>query len=113
MKLGSLLICAQLVTGCVQFNAPVIPPPGFLFTNIRAPLTVRFDETPVGTKRGESSGVIWARDILFTLQTVAWESAAIEEAASNGGITTVEYADYEALIVLGVFGRFKVVAYGD
>jgi hypothetical protein len=111
-RLGALLICAQLATGCVQFTAPVQPPPGFLFTSIRAPLTVDFDKTPVGTKRGESS-VIWARDILFTGQTVAWESAAIEEAAREGGITTVRHADYEALIVLGVFGWFKVIVYGD
>ena len=111
-RLVTLLICAQLATGCVQFTAPVQPPLGFLFTRIRAPLTVDFDETPVGTKRGESR-VIWARDILFTLQTVAWEGAAIEEAARDGGITTVRHADYEALIVLGVFGWFKVTAYGD
>jgi hypothetical protein len=111
-RLGALLICVQLAAGCVQFQAPVQPPQGLIFTRIRAPLTVDFDATPVGTKRGES-GVIWARDLLFTGQTVAWDGAAIEEAARDGGITTVRHADYEAMIVLGVFGRFKVIAYGD
>ena len=111
-RLAALLICAQLATGCVQFTAPVQPPLGFLFTRIRAPLTVDFGETPVGTKRGES-GTTWARDILFTGQTLGWGDASIEEAARDGDITTVRYADYEILIVLGIFARFKVIAYGD
>lgn len=112
LRLGALLICALLATGCVPFTTPVQPSQGAIFTRIRAPLTVDFDETPVGTKRGESS-VIWVQEPLATRLSVAWQGAAIEEAARDGGITTVRYADYEALIVLGVFARFKVIAYGD
>ena len=62
-RLAALLICAQLAAGCVQFTvpvrvyfaAPVQPPPGFLFTRIRVPLTVDFDETPGSQERAPQS----------------------------------------------------------
>ena len=104
-------------SGCVRGLAPVEPPQGAVITSFKAPLTTDFHETPVCTRKGvtstyyvnfplplEASRLIWL--------DVAWSQAAIEKAARNGKLTSVEYADYEFLSVLGIVERFTVTAYG-
>ena len=107
-----LLAAVLLLTGCATvFTVPVRPPMGVLITNYKAPLTVNFHETPVCTKRGVAS-TLYFRDFLLTGMDFGWGEAGIDDAAKNGNLKTVEYADYEMLSVLGVFGKFTVVARG-
>ena len=114
MRLGFLVTAAAttlFLAGCISMRAPVQPPVGLLFTSYKAPLSVNYDETPVCEKRGEAS-TLCVRDVIFTGLTLAWGKAGLDDAARAGGLTTVEYADYEYLSILGVFGQFKVIAHG-
>jgi len=100
-------LCAVLAcsVGCA-FQAPVIPPTGFLFTNYEAPLTTEFDETGVGgLKKGEASSmcVLW----LF-----AFGDCSLQAAAEQGGLSSINYCDYAYLNVLGVYQKFTIVARG-
>jgi hypothetical protein len=89
-----------------------MPPLGLAFANQRAPLTIDFDETPIGSKHG-TAAVTFVQDPLLTGINLAWGDASVETAAEEGGINTVHYADYEVLNVLGIFVRFTTHAYGD
>jgi hypothetical protein len=101
-----------LCWGCVSWQTPVKPPAGILFTNYRAPLTSEVSDVPVVTKRGEGT-VTYIQDVILTGGGIAWDDAAIQDAARRGNLTTVHYADYEVVSILGIFGTFKVIAYGD
>ncbi|MCD6569190.1 MAG: hypothetical protein J7L53_00625 [Deltaproteobacteria bacterium] len=106
-----LVLFSTLLTGCAFYLAPFQPPQGGILTNVKAPLSVNFDSTPVCSTYGDAS-TFYVRDILLTGQTIAWGRCDIETAAKNGNLATVEYADYEYLQVLGIFGLMKVTAYG-
>ena len=111
------------LTGCVAFTTPVRPPCGALFTCYKAPLTTNVHHTPVAVLssdgqlrlRALSSGkasTFYIHDIVFTGLSLAWDDASLHRAARNGRLRVVEYADYEMLAILGVFGRFSVIAHG-
>ena len=110
--LGAL---ALALTGCgtPQYLAPVRPLRySFLYTHTAAPLTVDFDKTPVCTKVGTASSHYVLEPFLTKLD-FAWGKTDLREAAANGGLTTVEYADYEMTVVLGIYGKFTINAYGN
>jgi len=98
--------------GCASYRTPVRPPTGLLMTELSAPLTTNFHRTPVCAKQGSVETTFFREPILTGL-SFSWGEAGIREAAANGGLTTVEYADYHVTIVLGIFGKFKVTAYGQ
>lgn len=98
--------------GCMTWQAPVQPPRGLLITVYSAPLTTDFAQTPVGGKTGKAT-TLYLRDIIFTGQTLAWDDASVATAARNAGLTTITYADYEILEVLGVFGKFTIRVHGE
>jgi hypothetical protein len=118
----ALLLLAWSVTACSTLRVPVVPPlagpvilgrpTSGLFVNVRAPLVFEFDETRVATKHGESH-VTFVQDPLLTGLNVAWGDASVELAAEEAGISTVHYADYEFLSVLGIFVRFTTHVYGE
>ena len=112
--------------GCASFEAPVIPPMGvdpinlrpanaLFFTQVKAPLTIDFDGNPCGAavKKVSNAECTYFLDFLFTASGFSWDKAGIEEIAKEGGITKVSYADYEAFMVLGVFGTYTVNVYGE
>ena len=110
-----LLVLAALVAapaGCGLFRAPVIPPQGMLFSRVTAPLSTDFDETPVCVKWGEASSQFF-HEPLFTQLDFAWDKALLGEAARNGGLSKIHYADYEHFRVLGIYSKFTVRAYGE
>lgn len=107
--LGALALAAA---GCAAYQAPVRPPTGFLFSTITVPLSTNFKNTPVCTKQGSAES-LYFRDPLITGLSFAWDRAGIKEAAMAGGLNTIEYADYEYTLVLGLFGKFRVIAYGQ
>ncbi len=112
LKLAALAAILCLVAGCGSiYKTPVSPVRGLVFSEYSAPLSVNYDKTPVCEKWGKST----SRYIfipLFFGPDVAWDSAAIDDAATNGRLSVVEYADYHVLNILGIYQEFTVTAYG-
>ena len=102
---GVAALCALLVVVVGCYTAPVMPPAGFVYSGISAPLTTEFSGQDAGLQSGEASST-------SILGLVATGDCSIEAAAKEGGIRTVEFCDYTYLNVLGVYQRFTVVAYG-
>lgn len=102
-----VLVCVGIVSasGCF-YVAPVIPPTGGLFSQISAPLDVDLDKTELGSKQGSASTVA-------VLGLIAFGDASTQAAAQNGGLRTINHADYAFLNVLGVFQQFTTTVYGD
>ncbi|MGD2175840.1 MAG: hypothetical protein PVJ27_10595 [Candidatus Brocadiaceae bacterium] len=109
--LGLMCVLALSLLGCAEYLTPVRPPGGALITVISAPLSVDFKDTPVCSKQGSAS-TFYFHDPLFTGMDFAWDRAGLKEAATDGELTAVEYADYTYLRILGIFGKFTVTAYG-
>ena len=114
-----LMIAAALsmvigLAGCASHRAPVMPPPGFVFARYKAPLMTNAHGKELGPKTGTAHTYyvnipfLWPYPIDF-----AWEDACLREAARNGDISTVRFADYEVLNILGLYTQFKVHAYGE
>lgn len=97
-------LCVVFAPGCLM--APVIPPVAFVYTGINAPLDVDFQDSKVGLKKGESSS-------MCILGLVALGDASVYQAAKNGGLTTIQTADYSYTNVLGVYQEFRTVVYGN
>lgn len=116
LTLIALLLAAlvPMATGCgiTSARAPVVVPPGILYGKTVAPLTTDVHNTPVGTKQGEASTTYFL-DPIITGLGFAWDKALLKQAAQNGGIEQVCYADYELVTVLGVYGKFTVRVYGN
>jgi hypothetical protein len=103
-RLGSILLL--VLSGCVGYDAPVVPPTGFLYTNTQAPIDIDADQTQLGTKRGESTSST-------VLGLFAWGDASVYAAANAGGITTIRHVDYKCNNILSVYATFTTVVYGD
>lgn len=101
--------------GWTLYSAPVKPPQGALFVDVKAPLTAEFNATPVGAdlKKVSKTKTGFFRDFIFTGGTMAWDDVAIAEIARRGGIEEVAYADYELFNILGIYGTFTVNVYGN
>lgn len=120
LKRGLCLFCALgalFLSGCASvtpFQTTVRPPLAGLFVSVKAPLTTDFNGNPCGTKikKVSSSNTSYFRDFIFTGLDFAWDDAAIQQIARQGGIEHVSYADYEIFNLLGVYGTFTVNVYG-
>jgi hypothetical protein len=121
MGIGVGLVLLLAVTGCRSTarcspmegtlpRSPFRPPPGYLFTQVKSPLTVDYNQTQVGGSQGEAEAYYVG---LFYYSILAWGDSSVEAAAKNGGITKVEYADYEHLNVLSIFKKTKVIVHGS
>ena len=113
LRLCLIACSASLISGCAAFTfkSEFKPPIGGLFTEIKAPLTINFDNTPVSEHYGESTALYFMEPFFGT--SYAWEECSLESAAANGSIKSVDYADYEFFCILGLFARTTVRAYGD
>lgn len=113
LALGAVLCAA----GCASpVAAPVEPVYGGIFSLYSAPLETHFEATPVGSKVGKVE--MRHFEIPYNtsgsrLPVATWASAAIAEAAAEGGIQKIHYADYEVLGVLGVYFQLTVRVSGD
>ena len=102
------LLLAAGAMGCaaVMYRAPVIPPTGSAFNQTTAPMDTDFNSTEVGgMKRGEAAAT-------SVLGLLSFGDASVGEAARNGGITTIEYADSKLLNVLGLYVQYTTTVYG-
>jgi len=105
LAVATLSTMALLMAGCAM--APVVPPTGAAFSNVKAPISTEYNEqTPVPSKEGETSSAC-------ILGLVAWGDASVSSAAQNGNLSQVNYVDYTYLNVLGVYQRFTVTAHGE
>jgi hypothetical protein len=84
----------------------VVPPLGHAYSNVRAPLSINYNPTNVRQKFGKSESV-------SILGLVATGDASTQAAATNGGISRIDYADYAYYNVLGVFQRYITIVYGE
>ncbi len=92
---AGLAACAGLfLTGCV-------------YSNVRVPMSSEFRNTQTVTKSGKATtqSVAWL---------VAWGDAGLQQAAANGQLTTLEYADRSFLnILFGLYLSNTTVVYGQ
>ena len=47
------------------------------------------------------------------LSMFAWGDASINTAKKNGGISKVHHVDWEASNILGLYGKYTVIVYGE
>ncbi len=92
-------------------TVPVRPPVGFLFTQVKAPLTTSADSSVPRTRKGQASS-LYLREPFFGT-TYGFGDASIKTAAEEGRIEQVAYAEYNMLLVLGFFGRLDVIVHGE
>ncbi len=93
-----------LALGC--YSAPVMPPTGFLYSNIEAPVSPAVRGEPIGPRRGVSESVA-------VLGLFAWGDASVEAATQNGGIRSPKHIDYEYFNFLGLYQKFTTVVHGE
>ena len=107
-----LALAAVVATGgCARFQTAVKPGPGLLYSNYKAPLTVNYDKTKTSGKSAQVlTYYIW-EPIFGT--SYSWGDASTQAAATQAGITKVNYADYEWWTILSIFGKFTVTVHGD
>ena len=99
------LMCVSL-TGCAGlYAAPVMPPPGFVLSDIKAPLDIDAMNTRIDLKSGEAKTT-------SILGLFASGDASLRTAAANGGITTIEHIDYKMHNILGIYSEFTIIVYG-
>ena len=80
---------------------------GCLYTNIQTPLDLDLDRTKLGDKIGisEWQSVLWA---------VSWGDGGTEAAAKQGGLTVINHADSQTLVILGgLYWRQRTILYGE
>lgn len=108
MKTVVMLMVVAVVAiglaGC--YSTPIMPPSGWIYSSIKAPLDPNLSQTTLGPKMGSA-------ETQSVFGMVATGDCSIKTAARNGGIQTVTYADYEYFNMLGVFQRFIVTVYGQ
>lgn len=111
MKTLCLAACLALLalsfTGCaIGPSAPFEPTQAIFFNSTSAPLSTEFSATQVkNLRRGTAS-------TSNVLGLFAFGDCSIKEAAEEGELTTVEFADYSNFNILGIFQRTTVTVYG-
>ncbi|MCC6547418.1 hypothetical protein IT570_09645 [Candidatus Sumerlaeota bacterium] len=129
LMLSVLLLGALSLSGCYGrfgllngvlssaglHRAPVVPPPGLIYTSYKAPLDYDFTNDGVGTTVSDEVGSEEANThfirIPFINLSFAWGDAGIETAQEK--LKTSDYADYEFFTVLTIYSNFAVHAYGE
>ena len=93
-SLWALLLALPLLTGCI-------------YSHITTPLDLDLDRTHLGDKVGVAE---WQS----VLGLVAWGDAGTQAAAKQGGLTQINHADLETLIILAiVYHRETTILYGE
>ena len=104
MKLGRqftlAISCAGLLGGCVMGHAPVT---AGITLNERGPVSA-------GTAAGQSKV---GRATAVGILVYAHGDASISAAMANGGITRIHHVDHETLNILGLYGKYTTIVYGE
>jgi TRL-like protein family len=97
-----MLLPAVFLAGCGAYA--VSPVTGFLYTEIKGPITATNNATysKVGTAY-----------VTSILGLIARGDASIETAAKNGGITKIHHVDYAVKSILGLVATYTTTVYGE
>ncbi len=79
-------------------------PMGAFYTEIKSPVAA--GDAGSGSKVGMAKAT-------SVLGLVATGDASIKAAMENGKITKIKYVDYETKNILGLYGEYTTVVYGD
>lgn len=80
---------------------------GCVYSDVRVPMSKEFRNTQIVTKSGKAT----SRSIAWL---VAWGDAGLQNAAADGGLTTLEYADSAFLnIIFGLYLSRTTIVYGN
>jgi hypothetical protein len=115
MRGQSIILAVLLVAftpGCVGGFAPVIPPPGGLFTDVKMPITTDFHETSTNCREAEAS-TFFLKEPWFGAFSVSWGDASMQRIARDAGFHKVHYADAELITFLPFFARSTVKVCGE
>jgi hypothetical protein len=102
-------LAVGLMVGCAGVSqTPVNPGYGFIYSDVKAPLQIAYDKTPVSIndKVGQAS-------CMNILGWICAGDASIQAACQEGKITTVHHVDYHFMNFLGIYGNFTTVVYGE
>jgi hypothetical protein len=102
----AILGLGVISTGCTYYVAPVMPPPGLIYSEIKAPLDTNAQSNPVGPRMGSSSTT-------SILGLVSWGDASVATAVQQGNLSSINHLDYEFLNIVFVYQKFTVNAYGE
>lgn len=106
-SMTATLAVVMISAGCGFVRAPVVPPTGLLFTDIKAPLDHDYGGTQAsGLRTGTSES-------MSILGLVALGDASTNSAARSANLQTIHYADYEYFNILGVYQRYRTVVHGE
>jgi len=120
LLLPVVAVAALALTGCGGGvpTAPLVPPPGFIYTDYKAPMDIDFSDqgqpTPaVDGRLGQAQANYFYVPFTYGLLSFAWGDASIESASRDGKIQKVHYADYESMNILGIYSQFKTNVHGE
>jgi hypothetical protein len=97
------LFSTVLLAGCAAMA--VSPTTGFLYTEIKAPITATSNSGPA-----EKVGKAVCTSILGLVST---GDASIQAAMLDGKITKIHHVDYHSTNILGIYAVFEVIVYGE
>jgi len=119
LLMSGCTVLRGVVPDVASYKTAVKPPAGFLYTNLKAPQSVRPPADGFGSKTGRAtSHQIGLPPLPFPglwqgVDLIAWGDASKETAARNGGISQVKHSDYKFKMYLGFYRRYTTQAYGD
>jgi len=90
-----------------MYHTPIMPPQGSVVSDVMAPLTGDIAKIDLQTTK---TGTAVVKNYLGIISV---GDCSIETAAKNGGLKTINYADYKYFNVLGVYQEFTVIVYGN
>ena len=91
---------AFMLIGCAM-----LVPMGSVYTGVKLPMAAT-GNSGASAKTGEAT-------CTSVLAVVATGDCSIEAAKKNGGITKVNHVDWEVQNILGIYGTYKVIVYGE
>ena len=92
----------------------MITPSGYIYTNIKLPLTKNLNHTPVPTPDAPTGRVLEVKEPFSGFGFYARvDSNAIGDIAKKSGMETLYFADQEIFSILGVWTTTRTILYGE
>ena len=89
-------------------------PYGYIYTNIRLPLTEDLDNTPVPDAQADTGRILEIKEPFTGAGIYArLSSNAIGDIAKESGMRTLYFADQEIFNILGVWKTNRTLLYGE
>lgn len=104
-----LLPALILLSGC-----GMVTPRGYIYTNIKLPLTKNLNHTPAPTPEPPTGRVLEIKEPFSGFGFYARvDSNAIGDIARKNGLETLYFADQEIFSILGVWTTMRTILYGE